>query len=52
MSHPATRSDVTEEEMASLINQAQKEEKLGLLVSCDSEAELRAVFEDIDAKRV
>jgi hypothetical protein len=45
----ATRSDMTEEDMAALVRQAQEEQKLGQLVRCDTEGELRAFFAEIDA---
>ena len=40
---------MTEEDMAALVRQAQEEQKLGQLVRCDTEGELRAFFAEIDA---
>jgi hypothetical protein len=43
---------MTEEEMAVRIRQAQEEERLGQLVGCNNEEELREIFTDIHAHRV
>jgi hypothetical protein len=43
---------MSESEMAALILQAQEEERLGQVIRCDDEGELREFFADIRAHRV
>jgi hypothetical protein len=51
MARYSTSPEMTEEEMAVLILQAQDEERLGQVVRCDDEGELRKFFADIHAQR-
>jgi hypothetical protein len=52
MARSSTRSEMTEAEMAVLIRQGQEEERLGQVVRCDNEGDLRTFFADIHARPV
>ena len=52
MDHYPTSPEMTEAEMAVRILQAQEDERLGQVVRCDSEGELRKFFADIHVHRV